>query len=60
MGYWGGWWEGPWGWGAPMAWGSGNPFWMNQIPNNHVREFVEGQLIVNVYDNTRNELVWQG
>lgn len=60
MGYWGGWWGGPWGWGAPMAWRWGNPFWMNQMPYTHVKEFIEGQVIVNVYDNTRNELIWQG
>lgn len=61
MGYMGGWWGGPWGWGVPMrGWGWGHPMWMNQMPYTHVREFVEGQVIVNVYDNTRNDLVWQG
>ncbi|CAN5550203.1 hypothetical protein BH23BAC1_BH23BAC1_11950 [soil metagenome] len=58
MGYWGGFWGGPWGWGIPWMWG--RPMGWGSIPYTHVREFTEGQVVVNVYDNTANELVWQG
>jgi predicted nucleotidyltransferase len=60
MGYWGGFWGGPWGWGSPFMWGRPWGWGMGSIPYTHVREFIEGQVIVNVYDQNKNELVWQG
>jgi hypothetical protein len=60
MGYWGGFWGGPWGWGNPFMWGRPMGWGWGSVPYPHVREFTEGQVIVNVYDNNTKELVWQG
>lgn len=35
-------------------------FYMTKIPSSQVRDFAEGQVIVNVYDNSKNDLIWQG
>lgn len=51
---------GPWGWEAPKGYGWGKPIWMSQIPSSQVREFTEGQVIVNVYDYSKKDLIWQG
>ena len=41
----------------PYTFGYGYPYWMMR-PN--VREYTEGTLILDIYDNRSNELVWRG